>query len=193
MTPTWADCVRYLKLYCNEGRTGNLPPATYLYAMSLWLFSETAAAANILEIGIGPESVSGCTFLHSLARRKGGRLTSIDIERSRPLTQYKELANTLQVAWDQVYGNSLAVDIPVGPYDLVYIDGDHDYAHALGDLQRFGKEARPGGYILVDDFESKNDVGKACDQFQAETGWQYIVVPYHPPFGNGRALFQRKA
>lgn len=37
------------------------------------------------------------------------------------------------------------------PFDLIFIDGAHDYASVLGDLKKSWKLVREGGYIAMDD------------------------------------------
>ncbi len=38
-----------------------------------------------------------------------------------------------------------------GPYDIVYVDGCHDYEVVLDDLRSYAPLVAPGGYLVVDD------------------------------------------
>jgi glycosyltransferase involved in cell wall biosynthesis len=38
-----------------------------------------------------------------------------------------------------------------GPYDLVYVDGCHDYEVVVSDLTKYGDMLKVGGYLIVDD------------------------------------------
>ncbi len=39
----------------------------------------------------------------------------------------------------------------LGPYDLVYVDGCHDYDVVVSDLKHYGNMLKVGGYLIVDD------------------------------------------
>jgi len=39
----------------------------------------------------------------------------------------------------------------LGPYDILYIDGGHDYETVLSDLQKYTPMVKPHGYVVVDD------------------------------------------
>jgi len=38
------------------------------------------------------------------------------------------------------------------PLSVLVVDGNHDYKHAMADLENFGKFVVPGGFILVHDY-----------------------------------------
>ncbi len=60
--------------------------------------------------------------------------------------------------------------------ELVYVDGDHSRSGALQDLH-LALTAKPK-WILVDDITNCWDTVKpACDEFIAETGWEYEYIP----------------
>ena len=40
-----------------------------------------------------------------------------------------------------------------GPYELVYIDGGHEYATAAADLDTFAPMVASGGFLVVSDFD----------------------------------------
>lgn len=62
-----------------------------------------------------------------------------------------------------------------GPYDIIYIDGGHDYATARHDVYKFSSLVKIGGYLVVDDcahryklpegyFRGIESVSKAVDE-----------------------------
>ena len=61
--PSWFDCLSYLERNCHGDAPAPSPPETLLYVSVLWLLSEVSAARSIIEVGIGPTSASGATFL----------------------------------------------------------------------------------------------------------------------------------
>jgi predicted O-methyltransferase YrrM len=187
---TWADCHAYLEAHCNA-EPGPLPAATVLYAQVLWTLAECLAVRSVLEVGIGPTSVSGMTFAHSMASRGGGVLTSIDVDPARPQPRYREWAREHGILWATSYGDSLGVTLPAKlTCDLLYIDGAHDEDHAYGDTMRFLPHLRAGGYLLIDDFPAFLGVKEAGFRMYRE-GFQFVHLAHHPPHGNGRLLWQK--
>ncbi len=189
-TLDWADCLAYLQAHC-QPEDGNFNAPTALYAMTLWVLAEALAVESVLEVGIGPTSVSGCTFAHSMASRGGGILTSIDLDRSRPKPQYRQWALEHNVLWHTQYGDSMQVTLPKGyTCDLLYIDGAHDEIHAYEDTKRFLPHLRVGGYLVIDDFPAFEGVKQAAFRLNRE-GFQFVHLAHHPPHGNGRLLWQK--
>lgn len=41
------------------------------------------------------------------------------------------------------------------PYDIVYIDGGHEYEVVRQDIHNYSKMVRPGGYLVIDDCANK--------------------------------------
>jgi predicted O-methyltransferase YrrM len=187
---TWADCLAYLEAHCNP-EPPPLSAPTVLYAQVLWVLAECLAVQSVLEVGIGPTSVSGCTFAHSMASRGGGSLTSIDVDTSRPKPAYRAWAQQHGVSWSTYYGDSLSVTLPTAlTVDLLYIDGDHDVVHAYGDTLRYLPYLRVGGYLVIDDFPAYPGVLEAGQELNRQ-GFQFVHLAHHPPHGNGRLLWQK--
>lgn len=190
--PSWADCEAFIRTECQQDIP--VPEQTILYAHVLWTLSECIGARKILEIGIGPTCVSGSTFLHSMARRGGGHLLSIDIEHDRPAPFYRDKAQALGVQWDVFHGNSLVIaqDIPPQCYgvDLLYVDGDHIEEYAYGDTVNFLPCLRDGGYLVIDDFPGFDGVTQAYQRLVGE-GFQFLHLAHEPPHGNGRLVWQK--
>ena len=60
--------------------------------------------------------------------------------------------------------------IEPGYLDWVYIDANHAYQAALNDLRDYGLKVKPGGYVMLHDFQPVHGFGvdKAISQFLAE-------------------------
>lgn len=189
---TWPDVRGYLEAHCNP-TPHPLPATTVRYAHLLWCLAEGLAVKSVLEIGIGPKSMSGCIFAQSMGSRGGGRLVSVDIDPTLPAAEYEDFAVKNRVVWSHLYGDSLTLvdSLPAGfSCDLLYIDGDHDEAHAYGDTIGYLKYLRPGGLLVIDDYPMCQGVVAAKRRLEAE-GFTFVHVPHEPPAGNGRLLWQK--
>lgn len=188
---TWSDCQAYLEAHCKPSDVDTLDAPTLLYAQVLWVLAECLAVQSVLEIGIGPRSVSGCTWIHSMSNRGGGKLYSVDIATDRPLPEYRDLAAEHGVSWTTVYGDSLHVQLAKDlQVDLLYIDGNHLYEYALGDTLRYLPHLRTGGYLVIDDYPAFPGVLQAGQELY-RMGMQFVHLAHHPPHGNGRLLWQK--
>ena len=189
----WLNCLAYLEAHCNPHAPAPYPSSTVLYSQLLWVLAEALGVRNVLEIGIGPDACSGVIFASSMGTRGGGVLRSIDIDESRPKPEYRQLAVENHVDWIVSHGDSLTLvnalpaDLQV---DLLYIDGDHEYAHAYGDTVGYWPYLRPGGYLVIDDFPGCDGVIQAKKQLEDE-GLMFVHLSHHPPHANGRLLCQK--
>jgi hypothetical protein len=189
----WLDCVAFLETHCNPHFPDPYPLSTMLYCQVLWTLAECLGVTSVLEVGIGPHAVSGMIFAHSMGTRGGGVLRSIDVETDRPSAAYRRMALTQKVNWIVTHGDSLALAETLPPdlrVDLLYIDGDHDYAHAYGDTVAYMPFLRPGGYLVIDDYPGCDGVVEARIQLQQE-GYAFIHCAHHPPHNNGRLVMQK--
>jgi len=69
-------------------------------------------------------------------------------------------------------------------YDLVFIDGAHDYDHVYSDLTNALRILKPGGVLLVDDYlhEKGGDVRKATDEIVSQHNLSMKIHPaIHEP------------
>jgi predicted O-methyltransferase YrrM len=188
----WNACATYLEAECNP-TPGVWPESTRLYAQLLWTLTESIGATSVLEIGVGPTSVSGCVFAHSLNGRGGGHLWSIDLDEQLPRVQYQVKARELGVAWTVLHGDSLGLadELPRAlQVDLLYVDGDHDCAHAYGDTIAYLRYLRPGGLLVIDDYPTFEGVRAAKVLLEVE-GFTFVHLPHEPPAGNGRLVWQK--
>lgn len=100
---------------------------------------------NILEIGFNRGS-SSLLFLYL----SDAKVTSIDIVDKPESVNY--LTKTFKDRFSFVLGNSFELDMKsLGTFDLVFIDGDHEYNSVIRDLDQSLK-VKPK-YILFDDYE----------------------------------------
>ena len=77
-------------------------------------------------------------------------------------------------------------------FDLVLIDGNHDYEYALFDLQMAARLMRPGGIVVMDNAEQSGPFKAARLFLAANPAWREIgnaIASYHPlkPFERDRA------
>jgi hypothetical protein len=189
----WLTCAAFLEQHCNPHFPDPYPKSTMLYCQVLWTLAESLGVRSVLEIGIGPHACSGMVFAHSMSTRGGGVLYSLDVDESRPLAIYREQAKALKVDWLVTHGDSLGLTktLPEGfLVDLLYVDGDHDYAHAYGDTVGYWPFLAPGGYLVIDDYPGCDGVIEARIALEKE-GFQFLQMAHHPPHGNGRLVLQK--
>ena len=77
-------------------------------------------------------------------------------------------------------------------FDLVLIDGNHDYEYALFDLQMAARLIRPGGIVVMDNAEQSGPFKAARLFLAANPAWREIggaIAAYEPfkPFEHERA------
>jgi predicted O-methyltransferase YrrM len=114
--------------------------------------------ASIAEIG---RFKGGSTFVIATAKDPGATLFSLDLHVAyRDDLQGPDLDHELEAALvrfglDQgvrlVVGDSRVIDLPAGPLDLLFVDGDHSYSGVKADVARWGPLLRPGGHLLLHD------------------------------------------
>ena len=101
--------------------------------------------SNILEIGFNRGS-SSLLFLYL----SNANVTSIDIVNKPDSVKY--LTSTFNNRFSFVLGNSFYLDMKsLGTFDLVFIDGDHEYNSIINDIDQSLK-VKPK-FILFDDYE----------------------------------------
>ena len=66
----------------------------------------------------------------------------------------------------QIWGNSAEIDWTSfgGPFDMIFIDGSHDYKYVKSDSLKAIQHVRPGGTILWHDYGQAVDVSRAVDE-----------------------------
>lgn len=78
-----------------------------------------------------------------------------------------------------------------GPYNLVYIDGCHEYNYVMKDLMVYPKMVKPGGLLVVDDcsnnlkmpsgfFQGIEPVSRAVRTFiETDPQWKHLLAVVH--------------
>lgn len=127
-------------------------------AALLYRLARDAGQANIVEIG---RFKGGSTVVMASAMAAGSNLWSYDLHvPARPDLVGADLDAELAAALKRLgveagvhllVGDSLTVEIPPGPFDIVFIDGDHSYEGSKADWQRWAPHVRSGGHLLFHD------------------------------------------
>ncbi len=161
-------------------------------------FLRQVAKGNVLEIGVC-QGVSTAALLLGLDDKNEGHLWSIDLDpKCSDLYAHPR--------WTFILGDSRAI-VLIGDagghyhqpkldppqFDVLVIDGDHSYATATSDLQRFSTLVLPGGTILMHDVEPSpewlpriqrenwypvEECAKAWQDFcAAHPAWLHYIMP----------------
>lgn len=127
-------------------------------AALLYRVVRDAGTATIVEIG---RFKGGSTLLMATAMAPGSTLWSYDLHvAARPDLVGADLDAELAAALQRLgvddgvhlqVGDSRTVEIPPGPFDVLFIDGDHSYDGAKADFERWSPHVRNGGHLLFHD------------------------------------------
>jgi predicted O-methyltransferase YrrM len=166
--------------------------ATDHYRRQLFALAQSTRGKRMLEIGGGPEGVSGIVFCKAMGA--GGELWTVDINPNHPPAVVRQLTeHDTGARWGHIAGDSLTADIgrinASLLFDLLYIDGSHDQEHAGGDFARFTPLLRPGALVVFDDYHGTQGVGAAVHALIAE-GWSGIRMIYDHGNGNSHYVMQ---
>jgi predicted O-methyltransferase YrrM len=152
------------------------------------------AKGNILEIGVRG-AVSTAAFLLGI-QKNGGWLCSVDVVKKCYET-FSGHKDWLFVHGDSHDGHIVDLIKLLGPYDIVFIDGDHSRDGVRADLHNFGPLVKKGGMLLAHDVditvppEHEPDwptiaVREEFDSYVYERCWTSHIVP--GKFGLGIAV-----
>lgn len=105
---------------------------------------------SILECGVR-SIVSSWAFVNGLTMNKSNKkqLTCSDLQKSPGAGELASACNEHVIAFNFFEGNDL--DLPMQPYDLIFIDTWHIYGHLKRELAKFHPYARK--YIVMHDTE----------------------------------------
>ena len=128
--------------------------AAHLYG----LVRSFARPVTIAELG---RYKGGSTFVMAAAMAEGSELWSYDIHVHGPGgPQGADLDSELAAALERfgidrgvrlLVADTRTADKPPRPCDLVFVDGDHSYAGARADFERWRGAVAPGGHLLFHD------------------------------------------
>jgi predicted O-methyltransferase YrrM len=127
-------------------------------AALLYRLGRDATTGPLAEIG---RFKGGSTFVFASAMPAGVELWSYDFHVAlRPDMPGAQLDAELSAALER-YGlaekvhllvaDSRLADPPPAPLEVLFIDGDHSYAGAKADFERWGAFVKPGGHLLFHD------------------------------------------
>ena len=84
---------------------------------------------------------------------------------------------------------------PDGYFDWIYIDADHSYEGARGDLEAAQKKVKTGGFLVLNDyvFWSHRElepygVVQAVNEFCLANDWELLYLALHPELHNDVVL-----
>jgi predicted O-methyltransferase YrrM len=116
-------------------------------AALLFRLARDVESGPIAEIG---RFKGGSTVVFASALPEGAELWSYDLHVAlRPDMSGEALDVAHKV--HLLVGDSRTVEPPPAPLELLFVDGDHSYAGATADHERWGEFVRPGGHLLFHD------------------------------------------
>ncbi len=147
-------------------------------------------AQNIIDIGAG-WGISALTFLEA-TKEWQGKVISIDIN---PITQYlKDYAinNGYADRWAYISMSSdEAAEFIKKSYnvkfEIIHIDGGHDYKQVRNDLENYMPLLSRDGYILMHDVEALGGPRAAFEEIKDKFMYHMIF-----PWNNGLGILYRK-
>ena len=147
---------------------------------TLYFITKAFDCMDILEIGTG-NGASALAFVEA-----GASVVSLDIENKDGIRKYFKQIAPYRVTIRQE--NSQAF-IPANWYDLIFIDGDHDYIAVKKDLEKYATHARK--FLILHDITNPahTGVGKAVKEFLINNP----IWDYYQWFNcNGLAVLHRR-
>lgn len=177
------------------------------------LVNEMSSGFRFLEIGVYKGQV--ISLVRMLASRAGklypqitgvtplstfsGNHTELKFPDENYMEKIKELHAKFNIPFSEdqiVIGDSTLPDVqarvlPRGPFDIVYVDGCHEYDFVVKDLDVYGAMVKKGGYLVVDDssnflkmywgsFPGIEDVSRAVqDRIVGNPQWKEVFVVMH--------------
>ena len=99
---------------------------------------------RILELGVRSGNSTSAWLL--AAQQTGGHVWSVDTMAPEVPAHWADSG-----LWTFICGDDLAIPLPDGGFDVVFIDTSHSYAHTLAELRRFVPLVNPGGTVLAHD------------------------------------------
>jgi len=118
----------------------------YLYGLNDLCEKYVKNNFTILELGSN-DGIS--TTLFSYFAEK---VVSVDIHKTNNMNQVL-LENNNIVFYNMSFNDFLKIDKD-NKYDLIYIDGDHDFESVNRDIELYKNKIKPNGYISGHDFNS---------------------------------------
>lgn len=155
----------------------------YLYDGELFAVYAISASlpgdAKMVNIGIG----SGTSSMALRESNPTAEMWSIDISPGGPFGGLQNEKNVYEGKPYKLPNQILADSKEIGkgwhygPLDLIFIDGDHSYDGANGDITLWWPHLKIGGYMLIHDYAANPwaDVKRATDELIARPGCQVVL------------------
>ena len=158
----------------------NLHAPTLEYAQEINGVVKDTKYENALEIGC----IWGVSTITILLSGKGSLLSVDPIPQTNPsMHAYTEVRfNELQHRWDYFTGRSHVFwETNKSKFDLIYIDGSHDYADVKLDLFCAWTCLQDGGVLLTDDYlhDHNHDHDYGVSLAVLELMQQKQITPFH--------------
>ena len=131
------------------------------YYRFFWELAKRWKPGASLEIG----TYKGSSIAHLAAGNPAGKCVTLDIELdATKIANDMKLANLLAITGD----SGLSVDRCkiLAPYDILFIDGLHDFNHCYGEYVLYRPLVKHGGFIFFDDIHVHREM---------EVAWEYII------------------
>jgi predicted O-methyltransferase YrrM len=139
-------------------------------ATLLYNLTRSFHASRVLEMGTGV-GISGAYLAAALADNGGGRLCSLEGHRDR--------AETATAMWKRLglenaevvvgrFGHTLEQVLSGGPFDIAFIDGNHEGKATRSYVSRIRASSRPGSLLILDDVNWSEDMATAWGVLKAE-------------------------
>ena len=124
------------------------------FVLFLFEYVKESKSENVLEIGVR-QGQSTRTILSALEENKKGKLTSIDLGDRIERIPEELLPYWIQVIGDSHNGETLK-KVSQQKYDILLIDGDHNYEGVKADFEMYAPLVKKGGLILFHDIINQN-------------------------------------
>ena len=136
---------------------------TTLYYRFLHRLCETYAPLDILEIG----TYCGTSAAHMAAADARNRVTTVDIQPDAKIQADSiGLPNLTAITADS---SKVLAQLGAQTFDLIYVDGWHDFNQTYGEYVLFRPSLRDGGLMIFD------DVGLEMAGDQMNVFWSFVV------------------
>lgn len=160
-----------------------LPPAKLegceVLANRYQLLDRLAPGGVMAEIGVDRGDFS----LEILTRCKPAKLHLFDIDLSRlsnPAIKAELAAETARVMTHAGDSATNMAKMPDGYFDMVYIDGDHEYQGVMRDIEATLPKLKPGGAMIFNDYTVWSatsmyhcGVARAVHEFCLNNPWKF--------------------
>jgi predicted O-methyltransferase YrrM len=161
-------------------------------AALLFRLARQAGPATIAEIG---RFKGGSTVVFAAAMDEASTLWSYDLHvPARDDLRGADLDAELSAALHRlglaarvelIVGDSRTIELPPGPLDILFIDGDHSYEGALADAVRWGPHIRDGGHLLFHDAVDTGSYGNVYPGVQRAVAEFVAGSPFVAAAGAG--------